>query len=393
MANDPVLRSASIATLVGLVALASAMGVGRFAFTPMLPLMQQAGGLGLAEGGWLASANYAGYLVGALALFAWNPPPAASARIGLAAVAALTAAMALTEALATWLVLRFLAGVASACVLVGVSAWALPILLRAGQARRSGVVFAGVGVGIVLAGAIGLAAGINQATPARAWLMLGSLATIAAAIAWPALGRSSPAIALPSTARDGPVPGAKRLVLCYGAFGFGYIIPATFLPALARQVIPDAAVFGWAWPVFGLAAAGSTIAAARWFGRYPPSVVWAASQLVMAAGVIAPAVSSDLWAILVCAICVGGTFMVATMAGIEHARAVACTSAPRLTAAMTAAFAFGQLVGPLTLRTSEAGSAGLLGPSAFAAAALVASSFALLAMRTTLPAARRTERS
>jgi hypothetical protein len=303
--------------------------------------------------------------------------------------------MAWTETLPAWLVLRFLAGVASASVLIGVTAWALPILVQAGQARRSGLLFAGVGVGIALAGAIGLAAGVSQATPAHAWLLLGMFATIAAAIAWPALGRSPAAIVLQSTARGVPAVGARRLVLCYGAFGFGYIIPATFLPALARQVIPDAAVFGWAWPVFGVAAAGSTIAAARWLGRYPPAVVWAASQLVMAAGVIAPALSSDVWAIMVCAICVGGTFMVATMAGIEHARVVASSSAPRLIAAMTAAFAFGQLVGPLTLRTSEAGAAALLWPSVFAAAALVASAFALLAMRARLPSSPppRTERS
>src|ERR1041384_6753001 len=53
---------------------------------------------------------------------------------------------------------------------------------------------------------------------------------------------------------------------CYALLGYGYIIPATFLPALARQYIDDPVVFGWVWPVFGAAAALSTLAAAR-FGR------------------------------------------------------------------------------------------------------------------------------
>ena len=290
--------------------------------------------------------------------------------------------MAWTETLTAWLVLRFLAGVASACVLVGVSGSVLPILAQAGQAHRSGIVFAGVGVGIALAGAIGLAAGVSHATPAQAWLVLGAFAAIAAVIAWPALRRTdSETVTQTAVGGQGRIAGARRLVLCYGAFGFGYIIPATFLPALARQVIPDAAVFGWVWPVFGVAAAASTIAAARWLGRYPPVLVWATSQLVMAAGVIAPAIFDGVWAILVSAVCVGGTFMVVTMAGIEQARREAAASAPRLIAAMTAAFAFGQLVGPLTLRASESGSAALLWPSVIAAAALVSSAFALLARR------------
>ncbi|HUG57058.1 MAG TPA: YbfB/YjiJ family MFS transporter, partial [Candidimonas sp.] len=54
-------QSAVVLSLAGFIALAVAMGIGRFAFTPMLPMMQNDSGLGLAEGGWLASANYLGY--------------------------------------------------------------------------------------------------------------------------------------------------------------------------------------------------------------------------------------------------------------------------------------------------------------------------------------------
>ena len=58
--------SAAAAALIGLLALASAMGIGRFSLTPILPLMQQDAGLSFALGGWLATANYVGYLAGAL---------------------------------------------------------------------------------------------------------------------------------------------------------------------------------------------------------------------------------------------------------------------------------------------------------------------------------------
>ena len=56
----------------GLAALAVAMGIGRFAFTPLLPMMQDDAGVSLAQGGYLASANYLGYLAGAL----WAMRPA-----------------------------------------------------------------------------------------------------------------------------------------------------------------------------------------------------------------------------------------------------------------------------------------------------------------------------
>ena len=63
--------SALTVAVSGLAALAVAMGIGRFAFTPILPMMQADHGISVAQGGWLASANYLGYLAGSL--FAMHP--------------------------------------------------------------------------------------------------------------------------------------------------------------------------------------------------------------------------------------------------------------------------------------------------------------------------------
>jgi predicted MFS family arabinose efflux permease len=170
-----------------------------------------------------------------------------------------------------------------------------------------------------------------------------------------------------------------RLVLCYGTFGFGYIVPATFLPAAARQLVADPGVFGWTWPVFGLAAACSTAATSRAWNGLPPRKLWAGGQLVMAVGLLAPAVRMSLPTLMVSAVCVGGTFMVVTMAGLQEARRVAGHGAPRLMAAMTAAFAVGQLIGPFTvnlIRSTGGGSVAL--PYAVAAASLLLGAFALV---------------
>jgi len=85
-----------IATTVGLASLAAAMGIGRFAFTPIFPLMQETLGVTLADGARLAAANYAGYLLGACLRFLLTHRAGTSARWGLLAVALSTLAMGLT---------------------------------------------------------------------------------------------------------------------------------------------------------------------------------------------------------------------------------------------------------------------------------------------------------
>ena len=105
---------AVVVALSGLIALAIAMGIGRFAFTPLLPMMEDDAGLSVVAGGWLASANYAGYLLGALSAMRLPARPARALRAGLVAVCAATLLMGFTESFMGWLVLRALAGVASA---------------------------------------------------------------------------------------------------------------------------------------------------------------------------------------------------------------------------------------------------------------------------------------
>jgi len=135
-------------------------------------------------------------------------------------------------------------------------------------------------------------------------------------------------------------------VYAHGAFGFGYIIPATFLPVMAKQVIADTAVFGWAWPVFGAAAAISTLISGRLMAHYAPRRIWAFGLFVMALGVVVPVFVAGISGIIVSALAVGGTFMVVTMVGVQEARREAGADAKTLIAAMTAAFAAGQIVGP-----------------------------------------------
>jgi len=153
------MRAASAAGIAfgGLLALAVAMGIGRFAFTPMLPVMQADVGLTVEAGGWLASANYAGYLIGALAATRLHVAPMRAILGGLLAIAITTLAMGFTHFFAEWVIWRTAAGIASAFVLVHISAWSVQRLAALQRPALGGVVFAGVGIGVAGAGLLCLA--------------------------------------------------------------------------------------------------------------------------------------------------------------------------------------------------------------------------------------------
>lgn len=380
-------QSAAVLSISGFIALAVAMGIGRFAFTPLLPMMQNDSGLGLAEGGWLASANYLGYLVGALMAASVQWPATLQLRAGLTLVIATTALMGITHGWAGWLAWRFIAGAASAWVLVSTSSLCLTRLAALGESRRAGLVFAGVGCGIAVAGVLCMVLSLAAVPSSYAWLLLGLLAL---AGAWGARNLwktpSSPPAATTAASSNTASAAAPsifktywNLILCYGLFGFGYILPATFLPAQAKLLVADPALFGLAWPLFGLAAAVSTLLTSRMAAIFSRRALWAGAQLVMAAGVLLPIIWPSLFAIAIAAVCVGGTFMVVTMLGMQEAQATAgAAQARKLMGALTASFAAGQLAGPIFFSLTHAYfSAGLSFALILAAAGLLFSSLLL----------------
>jgi MFS family permease len=342
------------------------MGIGRFAFTPLFPLMVRDGLLDSHAGAMLAAANYLGYLAGALAASRLRIKPALLLALGLAGTVLITAAVGWTASGVWWAVLRFLAGVMSAWTLVATSAWGLGWLAAIGRPDLAGVQFSGVGIGIAAAGLFCLLLGSALPSP-QLWIGLAALGALASALPL-VLSRSLPTPTPPPAAAAVSIgPAAPQatsgLVVCYTLFGFGYILPATYLPALARQLVDDPAVFGLAWPVFGTAAAISTVLVSWRLAKAPRLGVWASAHLLMAVGVLLPAVWTSLASVTLAALLVGGTFMVITMVGMQEARARAEGQATRVLGRMTAGFAVGQLAGPLV-------SAGIARLTATEAAAL-----------------------
>ena len=358
-------------------ALAVAMGIGRFAFTPILPLMIQEGTVHLAQTAWLSSSNYIGYLVGALSLLKSNRHPLFVV-LGLTLVT-LTTWLASLSSFGWLLVLRFLAGVASAWVLVSISAFAIN-WLKSRQIASSGLIYTGVGIGITLTGLICSyfifqSATVNVAAQSslsplssRLWQYLGVIALLATLLVTfllakinskspsTAAAKANPSKATHTNPTSSSIPPPAKLKLAnvltaYGLFGFGYILPATFLPQIAKQWLSGQSYL-LIWPFFGLAAALSVVLSQglqRHFDNFSLLGVWRVSQIIMAVGTLLPALWQSLAGLMLSALMVGGTFMVVTMAGLQVA-ASQVTHYPKynLSALMTASFAFGQLIGPLT---------------------------------------------
>jgi predicted MFS family arabinose efflux permease len=361
--------------LGGLIALATALGIGRFVYTPILPAMIAALSLGRSSAGLIASANFLGYLFGAL-LAALPDLPGSRHRwlVGCLAVSAVTTGgMGLAQSLLPFLVLRFLGGAASAVVLVFATAAVLEHLTEARRPELSALHFAGVGIGIA-ASAI-LVAALTSAGGSWRSLWLGSgLLSLAGMLAAALLirpGAAHAAPAAPPHARPATDPRLRRFITAYGLFGFGYVITATFIVTIVRGTPATHALEPEIWVVFGLAAAPSVVLWTSISTRLGIPMTFALACVVEAGGVLASVAWPTVTGVFIAAVLVGGTFMGLTALGLVQARTLATANPHRALALMTTAFGLGQIVGPTFAGVVSDALGSFTVPSIAAAAALL----------------------
>jgi MFS family permease len=350
--------SIAVVATAGAVSLAVAMGVGRFAFTPLLPMMLRDGTIDIAQGSWLASANYLGYLAGALLCMvlprSWSVPLVI--RSGLIVTVLLTLGMALPLP-ALWPPLRFLAGVVSAVVFVFTAGWCLARLARLGAPAMAGAIFTGPGLGITLSG---LAATFMVAvhwSAATGWLVFALLAAVLSALVWSVFtdGEPTPAPAPPtatSPAQPAPDPGAGGpaemtvFTLAYGLAGFGYIITATFLPVIAREALPGSVWLDLFWPILGLAVIAGALLTTRVPSRLDARLVLAACYTTQGIGVALTLFVSSLAGFIVSSILVGMFITAISFFAMQEARRLRPHHAARFMGLLTALYGIGQIAGP-----------------------------------------------
>ncbi|WP_308646500.1 YbfB/YjiJ family MFS transporter [Nocardia cyriacigeorgica] len=354
--------------LAACAGLAAAMGVGRFAYTPLLPVLIDAHRLDAHSGAIVAAANYAGYLLGAVAL-ARVPKLNGPAVFRLSAIALVLseALMALPISSSVAAGSRLVAGVASAVIFVGCAR----AMAAVGGRHGAGIAFAGVGLGIALTGALVLAAG-SVVSWQGMWV---GAAVLTAVLVAPALRLPIPET-VASSGRAHRSGGPWRLLLAaYFLEGLGYIIIGTFLVA-AVGGSGDAALAPASWVVVGLAAAPATVVWGALARRWPAAAVLPVALFAQLLSAVLLAVSAGTWQVVVAAALFGATFMGITLLAMEVGGRVRGASAA---ASLTAVYGAGQLLGPLVV-------APLLGSgygAAFAVAAVVLAAGVVCAMGVT----------
>jgi MFS family permease len=353
--------------LAAAVALAVAMGIGRFAFTPLLPMMLAEGALDIHAASWLASANYLGYLAGALlctvapwltARLPWWPGEDGPrlVRAGLVATALLTLGMAVPWP-AAWPTLRFAAGVASAYVLVYASGWCLTELAARDASALGGAMFTGPGIGILVSGLLVSALVATGAHAAVGWAVFGALAFALSAAIWPVLGsRHRPASAhrlaaeparhaLEVEARHGPVE-VGWLAFAYGLAGFGYIITATFLPVIARTALPGSPWLDLFWPILGAGVVVGALLSTRLRLDGDLRLLLAGAYLLQAFAIGLPVWWPTPAGFVVGSVILGLPFTAITFFAMQEVRRIRPVRTASTIGLVTAIYGIGQIVGP-----------------------------------------------
>ncbi|QND59195.1 YbfB/YjiJ family MFS transporter [Mesorhizobium huakuii] len=337
-------------TLAGMIAMAVAMGIGRFVYTPILPGMMEELHLSPANAGWIASANYLGYLVGAFAAAGgWAHGREHLLMLaGLGASTVLAALMGLTDAMVAFLVIRFLAGLASAFVMVFMASIVFSHINAAGRGDLQAWHFGGVGLGIAISAAMMAVLVTEHAGWAAGWLW--SAAISACGFVVVALLANEGPLANGEAIREPALPKGRSLmkvIVAYGLFGFGYVVTATFLVAIVRQGGGSRVFEAMVWLVAGLAGFPSTWLWQKIAGRIGLYAAYALACFIEVIGVTASVALGGYLGPLLGGLLLGGTFIAITALGLQAARQQAPKAPRRIFALMTASFGLGQIIGPI----------------------------------------------
>ncbi|MGE5545799.1 MAG: YbfB/YjiJ family MFS transporter [Solirubrobacterales bacterium] len=372
----------------GMLTCAVSLGLGRFAFTPILPLMQVEAGFGAEEAGWLAAANNLGYLIGAIWAGLVTTDAARHKLLGwgLAITVAMLALMPFTHSFALWSVIRGIAGIASAWVFVLASALVVARLAELGAARLSGWHFGGVGLGIAIAGIYVGAIGPDLGATGG-WLGTAVIAGLFSLAAWPALRDAhAQAAQSPASTHTPDRYPMSLLAAAYFCEGMGYIVTGTFLVVVAKATPGVERFAALSWVLVGLAALPSA-AAWSWMAArrgFLPTLVTA--HVIQTMGVALPALSPAAGAVMAGAILYGGTFLGIVGMALAFGRAIQPAAAARTMGLLTAVFGIGQIIGPVV--AGRLAAAGDWSPALLFAAAVVFLGGALLLTGAALSRAR-----
>ncbi|WP_293266123.1 YbfB/YjiJ family MFS transporter [Neptunomonas sp.] len=335
----------------GVISLVLLLGIARFAYTPLIPIMLKKTILSDLSAGWLAAINYAGYMCGALIASSVNSLMLKDTlyRAGLIIAIITTAGMALAEDTLVWAIMRFFAGLSSAAGLLIASGLVLNWLMRNNFRRELGIHFMGVGLGIVFT-AIAVEIMIDHYNWKDQWILLGITSIFLAIPAWRWLPRPHDG----TVTTDGEAlqdnPPTRRFIglmmSSYFCAGFGYVINATFTVAMIER-LPDLQGMGeQIWLVIGLTAIPSVLVWEKIARKTGTLYALLLCYIIHIIGILVPVFYTTLAAAMISAILYGCTFigivsLVLTMAGRFYP-----TKPAKLMGKLTLSYGIAQILAP-----------------------------------------------
>ncbi|MEE2745444.1 MAG: YbfB/YjiJ family MFS transporter [Pseudomonadota bacterium] len=333
----------------GAAALALGMGIGRFAYTPILPFMIEELGLTAADGGLIASWNFVGYCVGSLlpifSVFARNLKSWFFCSVFLSIIS--TAAMGLVTDLNWFILIRILSGISSAFILIFGTSLILPSVQELGRVSTSTTHLMGVGIGIVLSSiAVSVMGHLGFLWDELLFgtALLALFLAIPVFILTPADSRKKEGNTRKTT--SGYNMGFILITMGYGLFGFGYVILATFVSTMARTVSELSSTEPYIWLLVGLAGIPSVIIW-PWLGRIIGNDrALALACTFEAIGVFVSAAETSQLGIIVGSIILGATFMGITALAFLEGQNRFNGPVIASTAILTSSFSLGQVLGP-----------------------------------------------
>lgn len=337
----------------GIAAQFLTIGVARFAYTPLLPVMQAEAGLDPRAGGWLGSAIYLGYITATVALSLIAAPALRLAlyRAGLVLAVLSTLAMALTQDPLLWALSRFAGGLTGAAGMLLASEFILQWMRARDLPANLGPHFAGLGGGIAMTGCVSLLAA-GQLSWRGQWLAFALIALALLPLAWRLVPRPAPR-PRPGSPAAGTAGGPGITPLWFALFGlsyltagWGYSVGATFTVAILSGQGSGSLGAGAVWILLGLASAAGAILGSVFARRIGAQKVLAACFPVQILSLLALCLPGHPLLAMLAAVLFGGTFIAIVSLSLTLVGLRTAGDPGAAMARVTLLYGAGQVIGP-----------------------------------------------